>query len=117
LLTKRRSEKMILFYSLMGCLSKNIVFIESEFYTNVHGHLYRAKNMCDDDTYITYHARDSPRQLAVSNWTLYVKISPYASYYRSRLLDLLTNSVKRRKESRRKMAEKDKKFVIKSVEW
>jgi hypothetical protein len=48
--------------------------------TNVHGTLIKGKNICADDTYITYHARGLPRQPVVANLMLYVKISPYASY-------------------------------------
>lgn len=41
---------------------------------------FKGQKICADDTYITYHAREKPRQLEVANWMLYVKISPYASY-------------------------------------
>lgn len=54
---------------------------------------YKGQKICADDTYITYHARGQPRQLEVANWMLYVKISPYASYYRLEHLVLLTNSI------------------------
>lgn len=81
-----------------------VVRIDIMFFTERSRTLIRAKKIwCDDDTYITYHARGSPRQLEVSNWTLYVKISPYASCYRSRLLDLLTNSTN---EKNRKVGER-----------
>lgn len=62
---------------------------------------YKGQKICAVDTYITYHARGQPRQPEDANWTLYVKISPYANYCHLERPDQPTSSIEKREKEKK----------------